>query len=352
MTFKQWAAVKTTKELVAVKTTKEIAKLDLELGQARKVYRLEIFKVAAAILGPLMTGLTVVGAIWIGLHQISAKSQSDEDALWRETVKGLDATPAKDIGKTHLVTFLKPYLSPSSRYRPLAIDVTLDELPKIHEEHTFTDLFSAVFVDTDLTSLPRLLRLDKDLSDQSVLIYPYDHPDRIPPEWYQIINLSAIVCEPIASILHKFDHALIKEKLFGSNRPGQGDANVSGKKIPMNYIYFQSCDFSNIDFSDIDLSGTTFFHVRLDGAILAGVGDDPHLWYGEAWWRAKYIEKGLLAKLIAKYKPNQFDEKHAYAEDYRDSEIIRESEWVENIKRLCRAVALDCTDAMIKAKFS
>jgi hypothetical protein len=42
-------------------------------------------------------------------------SRSDEDALWRETVKAIDATPAADIAKTHFATFLKPFLLNSPR---------------------------------------------------------------------------------------------------------------------------------------------------------------------------------------------------------------------------------------------
>jgi len=76
----------------------------------------------------------------------------------------------------------------------------------------------------------------------------------------------------------------------------------------------------------------------------------PHLWDAQTWWRAKYIEASLLAKLLKKYKPNQFVDN--YAQEYRDSEKIKESEWDDNIMRLCRAAGLTCTDEMIKADFS
>ena len=104
-------------ELDAIKKRKEIEKLDIDIANAKLIVRYEKHKTLAALMVPLMASLTVLGTVYIGFKQISAKSIADEDVNWRQTVYLINETKPEDLGRKHIGTLLKPFLQ-MERYRP------------------------------------------------------------------------------------------------------------------------------------------------------------------------------------------------------------------------------------------
>jgi hypothetical protein len=77
--------------------------------------------------------------------------------------------------------------------------------------------------------------------------------------------------------------------------------------------------------------------------------DSDFLWGGNIWWRAKYIDADLLSGLLARFRPYMFPKD--FAPGYRDGEIVKQADWIKDIKRLCASVNLTCTDEQIRADF-
>jgi hypothetical protein len=293
----------TEEDLDALKKRKEIEKLLIDIENAKASLGLERFKTFAAILVPVMAAITVLGTVYLGFAQISAKSDSDEDANWRQTISSLQTGKSSGDISPHVATLLKPFLD-SPRYRTLAIGVTIDELPRVRDVGTFETLFTSAFRD---------------------------------------IRSSSKLCDPIATILRTTDHKLLLQK-FSSNQKVPA-------RIPLDNIYFERCDFSNIDFSDADLTASAFDWVALDNANLTHL-DDPskYLWAGNIWWKAKAIDGKLLQILIAQFKPYMIPEDFGQ-KDYRYREEIDPAEWKSDVMRLCKAAQISCTEEQIKADF-
>jgi hypothetical protein len=84
-------------DLDIIKKRKDIEKLDIDIGNAKASLGLERFKAWAALLGPVMTAVTVLGTVYLGFLQISAKSASDEDTNWQQTINSIDETKPEDL---------------------------------------------------------------------------------------------------------------------------------------------------------------------------------------------------------------------------------------------------------------
>jgi hypothetical protein len=98
-------------DLEILKKQKDIEKLEIDIGNAKASLGLERFKAWAALLGPVMTAVTVLGTVYLGFLQISAKSESDEDANWRQTITSIDETKPESFGVRHVGALLKPFLN-------------------------------------------------------------------------------------------------------------------------------------------------------------------------------------------------------------------------------------------------
>ena len=331
-------------DLDSTKKRKEIEKLEIEIGNAKKELGLERVKAWGAFLGPVMTAVTVLGTVYLGFQQISAKSDSDEDSNWRQTINAIDEIKPEDLGSRHVATLLKPFLE-SKRYRTLAIGVTIDELPRIRDTGTFNSLFKAAFPRTDAKELPILLDIARKLTGissnlQEALNHYTVTDEKIAAlkrdERRIVLNQAATLCEPITSILRNTDHRTLKQYFSSSQQ-----------KIPLSDIFFERCDFSGIDFSDIDLTNSSFDYVRLDDTVLKNIDNtSKYLWGGNIWWRAKEIDGPLLATLLKNFRPNIFPVDFPHV--YRDGEIIEKEEWEKNIRRLCALAHLSYTDEQIQ----
>jgi Pentapeptide repeats (8 copies) len=336
-------------DLDALKKRKEIEKLLIDIENAKASLGLERFKTFAAILGPVMAAITVLGTVYLGFAQISAKSDSDEDANWRQTISSLQTGKTSGDVSPHVATLLKPFLD-SPRYRTLAIGVTIDELPRVRDVGTFETLFTSTFRDIRSENLPILLNLNRRLTDISrdLSNAAQSEDDRrkanaLRDEAVLVHGMSSTLCDPIATILRTTDHKLLLQK-FSSNQKVPA-------RIPLDNIYFERCDFSNIDFSDADLTASAFDWVALDNANLTHL-DDPskYLWAGNIWWKAKAIDGKLLQILIAQFKPYMIPEDFGQ-KDYRYREEIDPAEWKSDVMRLCKAAQISCTEEQIKADF-
>jgi hypothetical protein len=150
-------------ELDSLKKRKEIDKIEIDISNASTNVRIQQLKAWAALLAPLMTAVTILGTVYIGYLQIRTKSDADDDSNWRQTItaikrgSSLERASSKRIG-----TLLSPFLE-SPRYRTRAIGVTIDELPKLRDEGTFKELFSAAFPRAEPKDLPALLDLNRTL---------------------------------------------------------------------------------------------------------------------------------------------------------------------------------------------
>lgn len=333
-------------DLEIIRKQKEIEKLAIEITNAKASVGLERFKAWAALLGPVMTAVTVLGTVYLGFLQISAKSASDEDTNWRQTITSINSIRPEDLNNSHLVTLLKPFFE-SRRYKTLVIGVTVDELPRIRDVGTFNELFSAAFPRPDAKDLPNLLNIGRKQNIAIVsLVYPSDKL-RTPSNQEEVGVVAAeaaVICGPIADILRNSDH----KALAAYFHLGRTDSN----QIPLNDIYFERCDFSNVDFSDLDVANSTFEQVKLDGAILKNIKEHtPSMWNATIWWTAKEIDPDLLRFLLSNYKPYQFSDSKDYVNVYRDNEEIHPADWETNIRRLCAAAHLTCTAQQIKADF-
>ena len=179
--------------LELLKKQKEIEKLEIDIGNAKANLGLERFKAWAALLGPVMTAVTVLGTVYLGFLQISAKSESDEDTNWRQTINLIDETKPQDLNSRHVSTLLKPFLE-SKRYRTLAIGLTIDELPKLRDLGTFKDLFFAALPQSSPKELSTLLDLDRRLNEVASDLFTQDKKD----EMHKVLNESEVLCDPIA----------------------------------------------------------------------------------------------------------------------------------------------------------
>jgi hypothetical protein len=332
-------------DLDAAKKQREIDKLEIDIQNAKALNGIEKFKAWAALLGPIMTAVTVLGTVYLGFLQIREKSSSDEDASWRQVINAIDEPRPTDAPPQHFGTLLKPFLE-SERYRTLAIGVTIDELPKLRDLGTFKDLFFAAFPSSDPKNLPTYLDLGRRMSDATGVLQDASVKAMIESEKSSkldekniIVRELSLLCEPVANILRSADHATLLRE-FSADMKGE----VS--KLPFNGIYFEKCDFSGIDFSGIDLSDSSFDFVNLDNASFKGTSDDSeYLWGGNIWWRAKEFEPNLLKKLLKNFKPYQFPE--GFAHSYRDGQTIDLNDWVVSLQRLCEGAKIHCTDEEI-----
>jgi uncharacterized protein YjbI with pentapeptide repeats len=335
-------------DLEMLKKQKELEKLEIDIGNAKATLGLERFKAWAALLGPVMTAVTVLGTVYLGFLQISAKSDSDEDANWRQTINSIDEIRPKDLAVRHFGTLLKPFLE-SKRYRTLAIGVTIDELPKLRDVGTFKDLFSAAFPRSDPKDLRTLLDVARRMTEtgydlQAAVAASTDEANVSlkRDERSVVLNEVALLCDPIADILRNVDHKVVS-RYFSSGQNGSS-------KIPLDNIYFERCDFTGINFSDVDLTNSAFDYVKLDGAVLKNVTNrSEFLWGGNIWWTAREIDPDLLQDLLARFKPYVFPKD--FSPGYRDGATIKQADWETNIRRLCVNAHLTCTDAQIRADF-
>jgi hypothetical protein len=333
-------------DLDVLKKQREIDKLEIDIQNAKALNGIEKFKAWAALLGPIMTAVTVLGTVYLGFLQITEKSVSDEDASWRQVVNSIDETRPGDAPPQHFGTLLKPFLK-SERYRTLAIGVTIDELPKLRDAGTFTDLFLAAFPSSDPKNLPTYLDLARRTTDVASTLQVASQKTKIDQEKNSklderniVIRELSLLCEPIAGILRSLDRVTLL------NEFAAGSKGVS--KLPLNSIYFEGCDLSGIDFSDSDLSSSVFDNVKLDNASFKGVFDaSEYLWAGTIWWRAKEFEPNLLRQLLANFKPYQPPK--GFELSYQDgrSPTIDLNDWVVNVKRLCEGAKINCTDEEI-----
>jgi len=332
-------------DLDILKKRKDIEKLEIDIANAKASVGLERFKAWAALLGPVMTAVTILGTVYLGFLQISAKSQSEEDANWRQTINSIDEIKPENLGTRHVGTLLKPFLD-STRYRTLAIGVTIDELPKLRDTGTFKDLFSAAFPNADPKDLPTLVDLARRLSTIGSDLYDASQntTEQIASakrdERAIVYNESSLLCDPIAVILRENDYnSIIKYfSLNQSNTP----------KSPLDSIFFERCDFSDIDFSKISLRYSTFEGVILDGTILKNMDEYTDLWAGNIWWTASEIDTNLLKVLLAQFKPYMLPKE---VPGYRDGAVIKQSDWEQNIRRLCQKAQMTCTDEQIRVDF-
>ena len=145
-------------DLDEIKKQKEIDKLTIDIANAQRNLRLEGLKAWAALLTPAIAAVTILGTVYIGYLQIAAKSVSDEDSNWRDTISLIDKIPVGDPRVRHVGTLLKPFLE-SARYRTIAIGVTLDQLPRLRDIDTFTELLNEAFPSPGPRDLQRLLDL-------------------------------------------------------------------------------------------------------------------------------------------------------------------------------------------------
>jgi hypothetical protein len=335
-------------ELDTQKKRKEIEKLSIDVENAKATVGLERFKAFAALLGPVMTAVTVLGAVYLGYLQIWSKSESDEDASWRQTILSMNPGKLDEAVSPHLGTLLKPFLE-SKRYRALAIGATIDELPRIRDVGTFEALFLAAFPVPNHKDLPTYLSLARKLTATAGDLFAASKAEAeskrangLRDEWSLMIKIEGTLCGPIANVLRNTDHKVIVQDFSPSDR-------ISAK-IPLNNIYFEKCDFSGVDFSDADFTHSVFDWVVLDNADLRNV-DDPsdQLWGGNIWWKAKEIDRKLLPTLIERFKPYSFPAD--ISPTYRDDVEINQADWESNVKRLCGAAQLSCSDEQIRTKF-
>jgi hypothetical protein len=336
-------------DLETVKKQKELEKLDVDIRNAKATIGLERFKAWAALLGPVLTAVTVLGTVYIGYLQISQKSASDEDTNWRQTLTALNDTRPEEFGARHMATLLKPFLE-SQRYRTLAIGVTTDELPRLRDVGTFKELYVDAFPQPETRDLTVLLDLARRLNtigltlqDQAASAGRDEKTASAKRDEMILVHTEAgTLCDPIASTLRNSNHKYLYQQ-FSSGQSGN-------PKIPLNDIYFEKCDFSGIDFSDIDLSKSTFDYVILDNAILKNIGNESaFLWSGNIWWTAKEIDADLLTALLERYKPYVFAKN--FPTGYRDGVNIKPADWDANIRRLCLIAHMTCTDTQIHVDF-
>ena len=346
-------------DIDALKKRREIEKLEVDIRNARASIGLERLKAWGSLLGPVMTAVTVLGTVFIGYMQITAKSSSDEDANWRQTIAAIDDIKPDELASKHVGTLLKPFLE-SPRYRQLAVGVAVSELPRVRDVGTFRDLFANTFPEPASSDLPVILDVARKLTATDLALQNAQskadagksgasaHADasQIQDQRDIVRGELAALCDGIATGLRQLDHARIS-KLF---RTGQAPATIR-----LDTIYFEQCDFSGVDFTDADLDHSTFDNVKLDGATFGNVGrlsaGSPYLWAYEIWWRARSIDPDLLRSLIAHFKPYQPPSADWPKLAYRDGTVIAPSEWITDVRRLCDAAHIECPDADLTAPF-
>ena len=333
----------TDDDIDRAKKQRELEKLEIDIQNAKAITGLERFKAWAALLGPIMTAATVIGTVYLGYLQITARSNSDEDANWRQIISSIDDSSEDPLGTRNVGTLLKPFLT-SARYRTLAIGVTIAELPKVRDEGTFVDLFKAAFPRPDPKDLTTLLSLARSLTAKSNRLYGTNQDER-----NAVIREGSVLCDPVATIVRNNSYSVLSKYL-----------STPTQLLPFNSIFFERCDFSEVDFSNIDLTDSDFDYVKLDGALFNNKPDgilfnnneeniNASLWTGTIWWRAKFINADLLKELLTHFKPHMFPDNIPHY--YRDNTTITRADWEQNIQRLCKSANLTCTSEQIRAEF-
>jgi hypothetical protein len=316
------------------KKRKEVEKLEIEIQNAKRYVSLEKRKIWASFFGPLATAVTIVGTVYAAFLQVSSKSQSDEDGFWRQTLELVDSK-AKDLDSLHLGSLLAPFLE-SKRYHAFAKDVVIDILPRIRNEGTFRELYTAIFAKPDPEDVIKIMAINRQIV---TMIYSPD-ASVAAPAFTAAVPVLRILCEPLSKMLRNADQKMLLRQAAQSR--GSDKLDLAG-------IDFESCDLSGVDFSDINLGNATLDQVIVDDAILKDMSSyGPYVWDNIVWWRARFVDQSTLTMLLRDYKPYVF---HLPNDAYRSDANITEKDWNENIVRLCKSVGMTCTPGATATKF-
>jgi Pentapeptide repeats (8 copies) len=311
----------------------EIDKLHAETSNLKHTPGLERLKAWGSILTPIATAVTILGTVYVGYMQISAKNVSDQDQEWRDTIKIVDEKISKQEDLTNTVTLLLPFLD-NRRYAPYARSAAIEIMPALPNERVFRDFFQAVFPTIKPADYRSVVSIALRLSAARQKVQEdKDHSRR--NQYSAELN---DLCAPMTTMLKASSHKDLVE-IFSGKGPDSSDGAV-----PMNHIYFQKCDLSGVDLTDVDLSDAVFSFVELHDSIIGESDINDDLWDAVVWWKAKYIAPKTLKALLQKYKPFQF---HTNLHNYRPDEQISEAEWQFDINRLCGAATIECPAALI-----
>jgi pentapeptide repeat protein len=333
------------KRLTEEKLAREVAKLDREREEEQRTYALEKRKASAAVWAPIATVASILAAILVVVLQNSAKSTSDEDTYWRDTIKAIANTKEGDQKASYLRSLLKPFLT-SDRYRTYARGLALRELADMKDSGSFDDMFAAVFPKPGTRDFEEiryvartLYQQNRESNDSLKTLKP--GPDRVEAQRQMEVKYAELrtICQGLVQAMR--DNPKELRRVSGGETGGQA---VRGGGLDLSDIYFRDCDLSNLDLSDADLKSSVFSSVKLNGTNLVGIkyDEDMHyLWAATVWWRAKSIDAALLSKLIKNYEPNHFYDE--FPNVYPDFEVIKEDEYKENVERLCAAAQIDCS---------
>ena len=326
----------------AMKSVAEAKNAELTARNKDGELKLEKFKSQVALMVPLVAFLALFGTTYAQYKQIEAGRQQLEDTEWRDLLSSLKGGSDSVYSDLTVAPRLRSFFG-SASYQTQAKSIAERMMGRISNPEGFADLFASVFGEVDRQNIGSILDIFRTLvTSRRTLISQCDaiYNGASVPFIMQLTDCGIHVDEKHANeLLKQFNVAPQITELRRSEDRLQLELGTMNRKLgaflranyqqprdprrapslDLSATDFIDTDMSNLDLTDFDITGGIFDRVNFSGTIInpkhrtsgvmpgiSGSVDQPDF-RGSTWWEAQSIEPTLLAFLIQRYPPYNFD---------------------------------------------